>query len=109
MSSEEEIESPPRNIDFVVEVMDEFERSVLWMKEEMNKEEFDIEQVVRVCDHLMQCCLLLEGEVNGFEEFEEVRRVLDEIREFSYEARGQKVLSNVAEEVTLKCQSHVSK
>ena len=87
MSSEEEIESPPRNIDFVVEVMDEFERSVLWMKEEMNKEEFDTEQVVRVCDHLMQCCLLLEGEVNGFEEFEEVRRVLDEIREFSYEAR----------------------
>ena len=68
----------------IVETIDAIDQSVLWVKARITAEEPDSEDaLIRVTDHILQCCLLLEGT----NDLDSVRMCVSEIRDYFWEQK----------------------
>ena len=70
-----------------METIDALEESMLWVKAQITAEEPGSEDaLIRVADHILQCCLLLE-DILSTNDFDSVRMCVSEIRDYFWEQK----------------------
>lgn len=97
--------------EFIVEVMDEIERGVMWvrrqivMAQEQDPGTEDLDCVIGATDNMLQCCLILEAEIQSFES---IRRVLTDIREYFLNLQESRSVQQISTRYTRRGRPCVS-